>query len=223
MKIALIILGFLTLGAIGYVAYTYVQPAPEATEEAAVEITSSSDPESIETSLKELLTLGRNIACTFTSTTDASTTTGNVFVTNQGERMRGDFQTTDDNEEVYDSHIISDGEFTYLWMDSQDQGYKMSIDPEDDSIFPSTEEEAEDIATIDENADVSFSCNSWSPDQSMFVPPSDIEFIDFSQQIESLQNISPQDVQNGEIDCSVCDQAPAGEAQDQCRAALGCS
>ena len=52
----------------------------------------------------------------------------------------------------------------------------------------------------------------------MFVPPADIEFMDFSQ----MMNEATETFENSEVDCSVCDQIPDGDAKTQCLSALGC-
>lgn len=218
MKIALVVLGVLALGAAGYLGYTYVQPSStEVSQESQ-----STTGETIDASLVELLALGRDTTCSFTTTTAEGTTDGNVYISDRGESMRGDFVTATDAEENYNSHMIKVNNQIYVWMDSEAQGFTAQIDPESDTFFPDSEDENTEVASFDEHAQTTFSCNPWTPDRSMFAPPTNIEFIDFSAQIEALESITPQELQSGEIDCSVCDQVPAGDAQNQCRAALGC-
>ena len=51
---------------------------------------------------------------------------------------------------------------------------------------------------------------------------SDIEFINFDEQLQQLESLSEGLKIPEGVDCSACDQLPAGDLQDQCRSGLGC-
>lgn len=227
IKIIAGILGVIIVGAVGYVGYSNYQ-SRQTTETDTAQITTDqnsaeADSQNITSSLIDLVKLGQDVSCTFESTDDSQTSSGQIFIANNGTNFKGEFISTilPENEQ-FQGHMISDGEHTYVWSDSETQGIKMRVDPEDDTFLPESENDEQSVAGIDEDEQVTFSCQPWSADQSAFVPPSDIEFVDFSQQMDAFQSVTPSDNQSGEIDCSICDQAPAGEAQAQCRMALGC-
>ncbi len=166
-------------------------------------------------SVSDLYKLGKDITCTFERSDDAGTMSGTVYVT--GEKMRGDFQITQAGGESFDSHTISDGEWIYTWGATQ-LGYvgtKIKITETEDVEQTG---EASETPNLDEEFD--YKCNSWNVDNSLLVPPSDIEFQDLSATMQQLQEQS-QSIQNT-IDCSMCDSVPAGEAREQCRQSLGC-
>src|SRR3989344_3446401 len=70
-------------------------------------------------SLRQLLSGGVAQKCTYSS----GGTQGTVYV--GGGKMRGDMLTTTDNDTAV-SHMIVDGTTSYIWMDGQTSGYKMS-------------------------------------------------------------------------------------------------
>jgi hypothetical protein len=106
-------------------------------------------------------------------------------------------------------------------MSNQPDGYKMAINPEDDQLFPETKDGQEQTG-LDENEPVDFDCQPWRPDNAMFTPPSDINFIDLSAQMQMMEEQIDQVEQQTGANCSLCDQVPAGDARTQCLASLGC-
>lgn len=95
-------------------------------------------------------------------------------------------------------HMISDTKFLYTWDDKTKQGSKMAIPTEDesneleedakkfqvDSTVPKLESEA-DFDTY-KNEGYTVACKAGSIDDSLFVPPTDIKFIDPTEMMKAL-------------------------------------
>lgn len=186
------------------------------------------DVETISTSFKELLTQGKDYTCTFaTADEDGASTNGIVYVAQEGERLNGEFVMTQADESQMTANVIRDGEYSYFWSSEQEKGIKTKITENDNDLFASNDENSDEEAPFDPDQDVEFECKTWSPDQAMFVPPSNVEFVDFSMQMEQMESMMENSNSNSMMmddgdKCSVCDQVPAGAQKDQCLQALGC-
>src|ERR1700682_5384231 len=73
-------------------------------------------------SLKDLLGLGGSQQCSFS---DASGNSQIIYVSNG--KVRGDFMSGT-GQSVMKSHMIVDGQTSYLWVDGQNTGFKMTLD-----------------------------------------------------------------------------------------------
>lgn len=165
--------------------------------------TSPGPQTSSQKSIKDLLSLTKPQECSF----DDSSNKGSVFVANN--KMRGDFNTKAEETEIK-SHIIVDNQTSYLWIDGQDTGYKMSF--EKLSEDPATNQQGQ----MDINKQLDYNCKDWSVDLTVFNIPSDIKFTDLSV------STSPTSSDANAISCSACDSL-SGEAKTQCKTALKCS
>jgi len=155
-------------------------------------------------SLKDLLSLGKTQSCTFSDGTNSQTT---IFITSN--KMRGNFDSTIDGKTVK-SHIIVDGQTSYIWMDGQNTGYKMSIDK-------ATQDQANTQQNqIDLNKQADYNCKDWTVDSSVFNLPTGINFTDLSKLI------APTGTGSNSAQCAACDSLQ-GEAKTQCKTALKCN
>lgn len=137
-------------------------------------------------SFLDLIGMGRNVTCDFTYVAEETdgAAAGTVWVA--GERMRGDFEMQQAGETYY-SHMIQDGEMIYTWSES----------PAGDFAIVMPIEEGEDVEAdtqeysrpVDMNNEVDYDCRSWNVNASVFVPPSDIEFVTME---EMFQNMMPE-------------------------------
>lgn len=170
-------------------------------------------------SLTDLLTLGQNYSCTFQTTDDSGAqTSGLVFVSAGGDKLSGEFEMTDTDGAIITSSVVRDGEYNYMWSSALDQGFKYKIGPDDESIFGQEGDQSNESVGIDENANMDFNCQPWVVDNSKFVPPVNIEFVEFTApNLETLPDAT-EDTPN----CSVCNQVPEGTSRNQCLTALGC-
>jgi hypothetical protein len=123
-----------------------------------------------ESSLKQLLAAGVSQKCTFSDNGSQGT-----FYVSSG-KSRGDFSSTVAGKATT-THMISDGKTSYVWVDGQPQGFKMSFDA-------ASQQQANASASapkgVDVNKTLDYHCEAWSADSSMFSMPANIQFMDLS-------------------------------------------
>lgn len=164
-----------------------------------------------------LLARGQDLTCDFRSedVANETTTEGTVYIA--GERMRGDFTMLQAGE-TYEMSVIRDSEYAYTWGASAAGAMAIKV------AVANTPAEGgmTDQDPFESDVPVEYSCARWSVDEDKLTPPSDIDFLDMSAQLDAAQNAQAgAGVDIGAQQCAACDQAPA-DVRDQCRAALGC-
>lgn len=176
-------------------------------------VTEESSDKTIST-FGELVARGEAVTCTFEHNDGTNVTEGTVYIADRAEKIRGDFTLRQGDGEPMEGHIIRDESYNYVWGSFYEQGIKTKVTEENqEQLF----EDAENDATIDENTE--FTCNTWNVDESKFEIPTDVEFVDFSAQMEAHME-AVGEMQG--INCSACDQVPAGAPREQCLQSLGC-
>jgi len=177
------------------------------------------------TSLKALLAIDSPQVCTFRDKTDIAENSGTVYV--MRGRMRGDFESVAPGK-TEKSHMVVDGDTSYIWTDTMPQGMMMNF-----ADFDKPENKQE--GTTDVNKEVDYSCAAWSPDESVFQRPGNVEFIDIQTMMQGagggmmqggMMDKQPDAMQGGGTDikamqCRACDGLGSAE-KAQCKAALGC-
>ncbi len=125
------------------------------------------------TSLKELMTRGRDIECSWNSTDANNQSSGTIYVTK--DKGRANFTSTDEGQTRTGHMIFMAGSIntSYVWMDGEDKGFKMSFEN-------TTEAETSSSQGMDPNENYDYSCKSWDADSSFFEPPSNIDFQEFN-------------------------------------------
>jgi hypothetical protein len=116
----------------------------------------------------------------------------------------------------------------------------MEFDPTDSDFLSdfnmTNDDENSTNNTFDQNQEMEYDCQPWDVDNSKFLPPSEIEFQDFSAQFEQIESIMNNIQLEGNTEasseseasfntsemCTLCSQLPSGEAQNECLASLGC-
>lgn len=181
--------------------------------------------ETVSSSFADLMKMGKDYQCTFTTTDEtAGTTNGTVYVADQGANFSGTFLTQPTTGAQSETHMVRSGDYSYIWTTGQAQGYKMKIDPESEELFDGGDDDKNEQIVIDENAAMDFNCEAWRPQASMFTVPSDIEFVDFSAQVEMMQQYTvptSTDESDDNLKCGVCTSLE-GDNKASCLAAMGC-
>jgi hypothetical protein len=183
-------------------------------------------------SLASLLSDDKSQQCDF-SYTDADTgtkTSGKAYIANGV--YRGTFSTTT-NDKTYTGGILSDGKTMYSWDEATKKGMKMSVSAVQEMAQamvtgaqqPSTPESPDRPSTmLDPNQTMNFTCSPWIANQALLAPPTDVEFADYGEMMESLRKMK-QMPKDGTLpdasSCKVCDSL-TGEAATACKRALGC-
>lgn len=166
-------------------------------------------------SLKGLFTAGIPQQCTFKSEMDGYTSEGTVYVVKG--KMRGDFSSVVSGKTMA-SHMIVDGETSYIWTDGEKKGYKTTFTQEmKDEAQKATEEKDTPKPTggVDLDQMVDYNCKPWGADGSYFQLPEDVEFLSLEDMMKSVTG------QMG-AQCSICDQL-TGDQKTQCLTSLNCN
>lgn len=162
-----------------------------------------------QTSLKDLWRSGVSQKCTFAD----GSVTGTTYVSDG--QMKGDFSTSVNGKSTT-SHMIVQGDSSYVWMDGQTQGFKVSIENISQQIGASSS------GSIDLNREFNVECQSEAVESSQFILPQNVQF----QDMGSINQNMTKATNSGTIDlkatqCGACDKLPGG-AKDQCKKALSC-
>lgn len=212
-----VVIGVILLVAIGGGAYML-----KGKSSTTAPSTSSASPKS-ETalkSLKDLLLSGIPQKCTFTDKTENAEMDGVTYVS--GGKMRGDFNSKTEGKMVT-THMIADGKTNYMWTSDQKTGIKMMFDPKSTETKESGQSTGQPQAGtetnggVDLNKNQSYNCSPWGVDNSMFTPPADIKFTDYSAMFAPTGKAGT-GVNPG---CSACDSLE-GDTKAQCKTALKC-
>lgn len=182
--------------------------------------TSDTSQEKMSGTFENLIANGKSYECTFSKSDEQGDVSGKVYVENK-DMLYGDYQMTDKDGNNFDIEIIRDGEYNYVWGTSSfgDMAVKTKISDEGDS--PSKD----NTNILESEEEYDFDCKNWKVKDSMFIPPSDIEFNEFSIPSFNLDTSANGSVQSSSAPsqseiCSSCDSAPAGAARDQCLQAI---
>lgn len=135
-------------------------------------------------SLEALKLFGQNLECTisYDSPDVAEPIVGTYFVS--GDSIRGDFEMTipELGGEMVSSIIWNDG-MMYSWSDIGGQKYGMKVNT---ATLEAGEQSEAVREPIPSDVNVRYNCQVWTAvDGSVFVPPSDVLFQDFSAVLET--------------------------------------
>ena len=170
-------------------------------------------------SLKDLLSSGVAQKCTFSTTDESGVSEGTTYVA--GGKVRGDFTTTASGKKTA-SHTIVDGKTSYIWTDGEKNGFKMTVEETEagaeDKDAPVPQETS--VQETDLNQKTDYKCSAWVPDSSLFVPPTNVTFTDFSEMFKP--SASPGAQGGNSSQCAYCDSLSGGD-KTQCLSALNCN
>jgi hypothetical protein len=128
-------------------------------------------------SLHQLISSGATQTCTFSiaGTATSSSMTGTIYTT--AGSMYGDFAKTDTTGKVTTAHMIIVSDEDYLWSDALSKGIKMPWSAANSTALINK------YGSVDMSQPTTYSCTSWTPDQSKFALPTNVQFIDVSRYI----------------------------------------
>lgn len=172
---------------------------------------------SIAGSIKDILGMGQSLKCVWNQPQDDKEVKGTMYVSDKKFRQMVNFPQEDKNIEI---NTISDGEYIYTWggFSGNNQGTKFKIE-ELNKITPPPVADEKPAENVDLEKKLDYKCSPWSADQSMFTPPSDVNFVD---QMELMNKATEQLKNAGSDICALCDKAPNEEARQQCKASAKC-
>ena len=150
--------------------------------------------EAAEAEARAIFADGQPRRCTFTSTVDGEESSGTIYTDGERTRIESLYET---EGETYTSGVLGLGDETYNWsqFDGQTRGMIIPVQSVLDSAT-ATEEAAVagnvDPALILGNSDINYSCERWTIDEALFVPPRDIEFQTVEDLMQMFSEETPQ-------------------------------
>ncbi|RJR15044.1 hypothetical protein C4579_03180 [Candidatus Microgenomates bacterium] len=226
-KTVMAVVGIAVVGALAAGAYFMLKPSSTSPTGSNPLIPGQANNAAMgnSSSFRSLMNLVGNQRCTFS---DDMGNSGVVY--GSSGSVRGDFQGTTANNSIQ-THMISDGNMMYLWFDGESSGFKGSL-ADIESMNAQTQGSTKSQKSVDLDKQVDYDCQGWTVDNSLFVPPSNVTFTDYSQMMQGM----PGAMMEGEsgaameaegstdvkaMQCAACESLP-GDAQTQCKQALGC-
>jgi hypothetical protein len=178
--------------------------------------------EEFQSTIEDMAKSGKPYKCEYKMTVENITQEGILYFGGK-DMMRGDIALDMPEMGKSHTHFIKSGDTQYIWTDEQPGGIKMTITEEELKEMQEMGE-GEFQQNIDMNTKMNLKCVKWSPDASMFKPPSNIEFQDLSAMMENLGasmggagNSGGSGLSADDIDmCYICMQIPAGSARNDC-------
>lgn len=126
--------------------------------------------------LGSLFAIAGNLKCTFSST-GAGASAGTVYLA--GDMVRGDF--TLQGQATGEAHLLRKGSEVYVWSGAQ--GAKMTTSA-------LTGNETKQKAGLDLEQTVSYRCDPWTKEDSRFVAPTTVNFIDVAAMMSAQTGIN---------------------------------
>ena len=128
-------------------------------------------------SWNDLVARGGNYKCDINHMGTNDTTTGTVYIS--GTSLRGDF-SSDTKAGVIASHMLKISDTMYVWGDAMKQGVMMKATAMQGSSASATQG-----AGVSQDQSYDWSCSATGAEASMFVKPSNIDFLDVSVMMKS--------------------------------------
>jgi hypothetical protein len=130
------------------------------------------EPSVFSGSVSDLAKRQGSYRCSVSRGAQADNAFDGIVFANSG-KVRSDFTMPQDGVMV-ESHAIIDGEWMYTWSSAMPQGIKMKIPQGDQPVAAAPGSDAS------MESDYSWECDDWREDPSVFVPPADVSFMEFS-------------------------------------------
>lgn len=133
----------------------------------------------------DLFERGDSMECQFTFSDDEGTSGEGTGFFDDG-RMRVDTVVQTEGETIQSSYIYDEPQM-YTWGNTAEGEFAvmMETDPEEFAADTSADEEAP--VGVDDN--VTYDCQTWNVDGSVFVPPASIEFTDMGAMMQGVQGM----------------------------------
>jgi hypothetical protein len=214
----------------GYVVYSNMQSNAEVAQEIEIEDKKlqPASNDSVSGTFASLLGLGQNLRCGFSYNEGPNVSSGTVFITENGKKLRGDFTIEASAAGSMEMHMLRKDGYNYIWGSSMEQGMKMKVEAgSEGELFVSNDQSV----SIDENT--TYNCVPWNVDAKVLALPADVEFLDLSLQMDQMMQLQGEGIQlqeQGSVNiealktqqCATCAQITDLSAKTQCLQALQC-
>ena len=208
--IVVVLLLLLLLGAGGYLMLSKKTVSPEKTTPAQT----NTQPKTEQTSksLLELIKMGQNLRCTYTSQMSNGSTEGTVYVS--GQNVRADFTVKGSDGKTAQTSMIRNGDTSYIWGASMlGKGIKMTVAL--DKITGSKQASQ----YVDPNQKVDYNCTPWNVDSTLLTPPSNITFTDMTNLLAPKETGTPAETKTNPS-TNPCSEITDANVKAACESAL---
>jgi len=176
---------------------------------------------SVKGNLFDILNLNKTMKCTFSADAEGTLVYGTSYVSGKNVRYVSEVKAS--GMEPVATNMLTDGEWVYTWSTEMQQGMKMKLDAFKETAATGdtkTENESptsEQAKNFESNYD--YNCMDWTGDPKMFELPQGLEFVDFSQTVESM--MQPSSDGKSQM-CAACSYAQNAEDKAACMKQFGC-
>lgn len=188
---------------------------------------SGDDWQSFSGSIEDLLAKGDNLKCEIEVKDGDNIVSGTTYLAGSKARTEMKLAAPELGEKSMDSYVIVDEEWMYTWSEQYPQA-AMKIKKSEIKDIETDEAPANQEYNLESyQTDMNYKCKKWIPDNSMFVPPADINFMDFTETIKQFQDLESGAMpsmgnEDGNL-CSTCDFIPDEAGKQECLESLGCN
>ncbi len=136
-------------------------------------------------SFRSLMQRGENITCTFSSTAEGSVSNGTFYYGDGMYRVEAETET---DGVTFVSNMIGLADKSYIWGGTPAGEMAVVIANDTTEMDESVHDfaDTQQGSAVDLEAGVEYECDAWRPVPSMFVPPSDIEFLDMQAMMQNM-------------------------------------
>jgi major membrane immunogen (membrane-anchored lipoprotein) len=188
------------------------------------------DDGSLTGSFLDILKMGKSVKCTGTMEDDEGKMELQVYAS--GEKSYTESVVTSTEDETFNLYSIFDGEWFYNWGDMLPTATKMKVSDVEE-LSENFEEPEDTMEPADEKPtgkmmeDLDYKCAPWIPDDSKFVPPADVEFVDMAQMMEEMTEMygdfeSMDDTEMKQKVCDACGLIPDTTQAAECKSVNEC-
>ncbi|MFA6251000.1 MAG: S-Ena type endospore appendage [Candidatus Shapirobacteria bacterium] len=133
-------------------------------------------------SITSLLGLKKSLKCTLHSDQKSGIIDGTIYVSQNKSRAEITIKTIDNKAQVGTFTVI-DGQSAYSWTSLVKTGFKMAL-----YQMSSSSNSAQGMEVVNSlQQEYSYKCQPWTPDNNLFIPPTEISFTDLGAFKESTQ------------------------------------
>lgn len=166
-----VIAGILLVGG----GVSILMQSSETGNEASLTASAVRTPSQVSGSVDDLLALGEDVVCTFEEQHVQGMVRGDVYVS--GARLRSNFAFVSEQGN-FEGSMIRDGEYVYTWGGTPFGQFASKI-----AFRDFDEEYIASQIPVDMTNDLDYTCEAWNVDASVFVLPTDIEFVEIDMSL----------------------------------------
>lgn len=185
-----------------------------------------------QTKLEDLFSLNQPKKCTYSLDDKENKTTGTIYI--KGQEMAHTIKFN--GETPHELNYIMKGDWMYSWgTDSKIPAMKMQLSElaklsqKNETVTPENEGKVGNLNYKDLGlkAGLDLTCEDWKVDESMFLPPTGVDFMDVTKTMKDFTEKFNQtsekvkDLSNSK--CSACNMAPDENLKKECLSSLGCN